>query len=690
MTQKYDFLLEIGCEEIPATLQQPLSLGLKDQFTQLFADNKLSHGEIKSFATPRRLAILVSGLETTQQAQSIERQGPSLQEAYDKNGTPTLVCLGFAKSCGVSVDQLEIKETPKGKRLFCICEKPGQQTSQLLPEIAVKAISKLPIPKPMRWGDGTISFIRPVHWVVMLFGDELISTEILGQKTTRDTLGHRFLHPKPLRISKPSEYSLLLYSQGLVIADFESRKNTIKKAILSLCNENQKVVIDDHLLNEVTGLVEWPVALKGTFDKSFLNVPKEVLITSMKTHQKCFPVVDSNNQLLPYFVLVSNIISKNAQMVIAGNERVIRARLSDAAFFYQQDLKQTLFDRTPRLDTIVFQDQLGSLGDKTRRIVKLVEYITKKLGFENTTAKRAASLCKCDLVTDMVSEFPNLQGTMGYYYALHNQESESTAIAISEHYAPKFSGDELPGSEAGFCLSLADKIDTLVGILGIGKIPTGDKDPFALRRTAHGIMRILLEKKLPVSLLETLRESKKIYTDTLTNENVIKDTIDFIMARLKAWYSEQGVGVEIFESVAACEPETLADFDRRIKAVIQFQQLPEATSLAAANKRVSNILKKQEKTKFAAANSALFEFEAEHQLAKQIAEQSKIVDALYENADYEKALSELSVLKAPIDEFFNSVMIMVDDEKKKQNRLALLSSIHTLFTKVADISLLPS
>ncbi len=686
---KQDFLLEIGCEEIPANMQQTLSHNLREQLSQLLSENKLTFTNIKCFSTPRRLAIIVNELDTIQPAQSFERQGPGLQEAYDKNGTPTLMCIGFAKSCGVSVDQLETKETPKGKRLFCVSKKPGQQTKELLPEIVSKAISKLSIPKPMRWGNHTTSFIRPVHWVVMLFGDELIPAEILGQKTTRDTLGHRFHHPKPIRISKPSEYNLLLYSQGFVIADFEARKNVIQKSIRALENDNQKVIVDENLLDEVTGLVEWPVVLKGTFDKSFLTVPKEALMTAMKTHQKCFPVVDKNDQLLPYFILTSNIMSKNPEMVVAGNERVIRARLSDAAFFYQQDLSRSLLNRLPQLDSIIFQDQLGSLGDKTQRLIKLITHLSKKINLENAHAKRAAQLCKCDLVTGMVSEFPNLQGIMGCYYALHDQESENVATAIREHYLPKFSGDVLPQTEMGVCLALADRIDTLTGIIGIGKIPTGDKDPFALRRTAHGIVRLLIEKKLDIDLLGLLKESKKLFAVELSNQNVINDTFDFIMGRLKSYYIEQGIAVEVFEAVNARKPSSLFDFDRRVKAVMHFQKLPEAISLAAANKRVLNILKKQT-TKLSCAHSKYFEFPAEHELDKKLDICANAVNALYEKADYEKALSELSTLKEPIDQFFDSVMVMVDDENKKQNRLALLKQIGNLLGKVADISLLPS
>ncbi len=683
-----DFLFEIGCEELPAHAQRSLSTALHDQFTQALNENKLSFNEIKCYSTPRRLAVLISGLETTQAPQTIERQGPPLQDAYDKNGTPTLVCLGFAKSCGVSIDQLTEKDTPKGKRLVCLCEKPGAETKDILPDIISKIISKLPIAKPMRWGKSNASFIRPVHWVVMLFGDEIIHTELFGIKSSRDTIGHRFHHPKPIRISKPSDYAMLLYTQGFVIADVDARKNVIRKAIAATTTSMQKAVVDEALIDEVTALVEWPVVLKGSFDPSFLSVPKECLITTMQINQKCFPVVDQDNKLLPYFILVSNIASKNPEMVIKGNERVIRARLSDAAFFYSQDAKHKLSDRLPKLDSIVFQDQLGSMGDKTKRLEKLSTTIAKKLNIDIEIAKRAATLSKCDLVTDMVLEFTNLQGTMGYYYALNDHETSACAEAIRDQYYPKFSGDELPATLVGCCLALADRIDTLVGVLGMNKMPTGDKDPFALRRAAQGVFRILIEKKLDIDLLDLLHESKKLYS-ALPNKNVEKETFDFIMTRLKSWYVERGIAVEVFESVIACEPTSPADFDQRIKAVIKFQTLPEAASLAAANKRVSNILKKQDKISTGKTNSALFEFDAEHTLSNKLAERSTLVDALYEKRNYEQALTELSTLKEPIDQFFDSVMIMVDDEKKKQNRLALLTSIRTLFTKVADISLLP-
>jgi glycyl-tRNA synthetase beta chain len=687
---KQDFLLEIGCEELPAHTQYVLSAALKELFSVALSDQQLSFDDIKVFATPRRLAVIVFGLPESQAPQTIERQGPALHDAFDKNGTPTLMCLGFAKSCGVSVDQLTEKETPKGKRLICVSKKEGQQTKVLLAELTEKVISKLPLSKPMRWGSNNISFIRPVHWVVMLFGDELISTTLFGLPTTRDTLGHRFHAPRPIRITKPADYALLLYSHGFVIVDPETRKNTILKQIKAVIAPHEHAVIDDDLLKEVTGLVEWPVVLKGSFEKEFLSVPKECLITAMKTHQKCFPVVDDSQALLPHFILVSNINSKNPDVVIKGNERVIRARLSDAAFFYTQDCHTTLAERLPKLDSVVFQDQLGNLGEKTKRLTVLAESIAKQIAADAAVASRAAMLSKCDLLTGMVSEFPNLQGTMGYYYALREEESEGCAIAIRDHYYPKFSGDALPSTTEACCVAIADRIDTLVGVLGIGKLPTGDKDPFALRRAALSIIRIMIEKNIVIDTNALLEKSKHLYGAMLTNTNVVNDVMDFMMTRLKSWYVEKSVSAEVFEAVLACTPASLVDFDQRLKAVMQFQQLPEATSLAAANKRVSNILKKLDKKSFKKINPDLFEFDAERELEKQLQARKAIVDALYEQSDYEKALTELSILKQPVDLFFDQVMIMVEDDKKKENRLALLASIRELMTKVADISLLPS
>lgn len=687
---KDTFLFEIGCEELPSRSQQALPASLALLISEAFAKQGLSFDSIKTFATPRRIAVMVNQLETKQASQAIEKQGPSVQNAYDKNGSPTLACLGFAKSCGASVDELIVKDTPKGKKVVYLAKKPGEETITLLPDILTQAVSKLPISKPMRWGKNDITFVRPVHWIVMMLGDKIVPATILGIKAGQETFGHRFHHPKPLRINKAQDYSMLLYSQGYVIADFETRKKSIQKSMLSCLTHDQKIVMNDALLNEVTGLVEWPVALKGNFDPTFLSVPKEALITSMETHQKCFAIENQNKQLQPHFVLVSNIESKSPETVIKGNERVICARLSDARFFYQQDKKHSLASRQARLDDIIFQKQLGTVGKKVRRITKMATHIAKIVGADTAITEKAASLCKSDLVSEMVYEFPNLQGTMGYYYAINDGLCENTALAIKAHYLPKFSGDQLPDSLESCCIALADRIDTLIGILGINKIPTGDKDPFALRRATLGVLRILIEKQISLDIKELLSLAQQNYSENLPNETVIDDAYHFMMTRLKSWYSEQGVSTEVFEAVQACNPTSPFDFDQRIKAVVAFQKMPEAESLASANKRVANILKKETEFKqLDAIDQSLFDSDSERTLAEKLAERATVVEHLYQDANYEKALSELSTLKSPIDCFFDNVMIMVDDQKVRKNRLALLVTIRNLFTKVADISLLP-
>ena len=487
-----DFLLEIGCEELPPLTLHELSVTLCSNIKAQLNQAELRYTKMHAFATPRRFAVLVTDLAVSQPPRYIERQGPSLTAAYDSNGTPTLACLGFANACGVSTDQLEIKETNKGSRIFCRVEEPGKETTELLPDIVRDAIQKLPIRKPMRWGNDVTTFVRPVHWVVMLFGKQVIPTEILGKKTSRETYGHRFHHPKALLMTQAKDYQTLLQTHGKVMVDYEKRREYIQKQIKQVTQPIGQPLIEEGLLNEVTAMVEWPVALLGQFKAEFLELPPEVLMTSMKVHQRCFPITNNQGELQPYFVLIANIESKDPATVIHGNERVINARLADASFFYDNDLSASLESRCDRLEGVVFQQQLGTLAEKTKRITKLAVHIAQQMNETPTLAKRAATLAKCDLVSEMVYEFPSLQGTMGYYYALHDQESKEVALAIKEQYHPQFSGDTLPQHLTGCCVALADRLDTLVGIFGIDKIPTGDKDPFALRRTALGILRHLI------------------------------------------------------------------------------------------------------------------------------------------------------------------------------------------------------
>ena len=683
------FLLEIGCEELPTGSLQPLSKALAAALENELTAANIVYSDTLVFATPRRIAVLVGNMSTSQPSREIERQGPNYESAFDKSGTPTLACLGFARSCGVLADQLEVKETSKGKRVYCRVKQPGKSTADLLPDIVKRAIKKLPIPRPMRWGDHDFSFVRPVHWIVMLFGKEAISTTILGKKTGRETRGHRFHHPRNLLISEPKDYNILLYSQAHVIADYKTRKDMVRKLIKRAAGSNNHAIIDESLLDEVTSLVEWPVGLKGQFNDAFLKVPKEVLITSMETHLKCFPTENAKGELQSTFALISNIESKNPKTIIRGYENVLNARLADAAFFYKNDLNHSLESRIRLLKHVVFQKQLGTMEERSRRIAKMAGTIAKDIGADVETAKHAGLLSKCDLISEMVTEFPKLQGIMGYYYALNDKEPKACALAIKEQYLPKFSGDRLPETLEGAAVALAGRLDTLIGIMGIHKHPTGDKDPFGLRRSALGILRILIEKKLPLDLMDLLKHAFRNYSVTLPNESVVEQTFRFTMSRLKAWYLEQGVAPEVFEAVLARHPMEPLDFHRRVEAVQQFQNLPEASALAAANKRVRNILKKAKDTIPKKPDKALLELVEERNLAKQLDAQTKAVDLLYQKADYTKALTQLSTLKEPVDAFFDQVMIMDENKKKRENRLALLLSLQHLFTQVADISLLP-
>lgn len=731
---KQDLLLEIGCEELPTHAVKTLSNELHNKICTLLSAQKLNYGDTQAFATPRRIAVIINGLDAQQAAQTIERQGPPYSQAYDANSKPTPTALGFAQSCGVPVEALSFLETNKGKRLYFKGEKAGQSTFDLLPELMRQAITQLPIARPMRWGAHTESFARPVHWLLCLYGREIIKINMFGLHASNHTYGHRFHNPDMLTIHEPKDYARTLHEHGKVIADFKERYEKICQKIQAAIPDRKatrtsssskagdpkisgssafaeddgkifteddgsmfaegggsaqlRVEMDTELLNEVTSLVEWPVALCGRFNPEFLKVPQEALITSMKINQKYFPVLDQEGRLQPAFILISNINSKDPALVIHGNERVLNARLSDAAFFYKNDCAHSLQSRLPQLQHIVFQKQLGSIGDKTQRIMTLTASIAKNIGAD-AAAQLAAQLCKCDLLSEMVGEFPTLQGIMGYYYALNDGLGPVCATAIKEHYYPRFASDATPSNLEGCAVSLADKLDTLIGIFGINQIPSGDKDPFALRRAANGILHILIEKQLAVDLMPLLQETQKNYAIHLPNTDVVSQAYDFIMQRLKSLCLEKSFSAEQFEAVLACRPPQPLDFMRRIHAVREFQKLPEAAALAAANKRVSNILKKQITGKLPEKiDAALFEHDAERVLAKQLESISKTVTSLYQETKYAEALKKLAVLKEPVDTFFDKVMVMVEDERLRNNRIALLAALHCLFTQVADISLL--
>ena len=690
--QKEDFLFELGCEELPIAAVRQLGDALQKAFVFYLDKYKLSYDRIQWFATPRRLAVLVMRLDLQQPSFSMERIGPSIEAAYAKDGSPSIAFLGFAKSCEVSIDQISVKETSRGKKLYCMVDKPGKLTQDLLPEIITQAMKRLNIGKAMRWNNSEYVFARPVHWLLALLGSDIILIDLFGIAASNLTFGHRFHSPRPLMIDKPKNYADILIKKGFVIPNFEVRKNLIRKLAIFDARKQGNLLMDDDLLNEVTSLVEWPVAYLGHFNDAFLKTPKEALIASMKKHQRCFPVVNDSGDLLPYFVIISNIESKNPNTVIEGNEKVINARLADATFFYKQDTQRSLDSRLPKLKSMLFHEKLGSMWDKAKRIERLVVFLAKQLDLEAPIAqcaKRAAMLSKCDLTSELVCEFPTLQGIAGYYYAKHDKESNNCALAIYDHYKPSFSKDTLPRTIEGQLIALADKIDTLVSIIGLNLLPTGDKDPFALRRAALGIVRMSIEKQLSFDLKSVLEKACKNFHLILPNKNTVSSTFDFIIQRLKVWYLDQGASLQQFMSVYAVNPTNLADFDKRLKAVSIFVEIPEAKSLATANKRVFNILKKQPTAlKTGIVDPSLFEVDAEKVLYKLIQKKAGLVEKLSSKYQYREALMALAEFKLPVDTFFEDVLVMVKDKRLQKNRLALLSQLRQLLIKVADIAYL--
>lgn len=684
-----DLLVEIGTEELPPKALKKLSAA----FTQAVVDglNKagLQHAAVQSYASPRRLATLVMSLTVTQADKEVLRRGPALTAAFKADGTVSPAAMGFAKSNGVKVEDLERLETPEGAWLVFRKLEKGQATATLLPGIVQAALDALPIPKRMRWGNSSAQFVRPVHWVVLLFGDAVIDAEILGVRTGRETRGHRFLHPAKLCIGEPAAYAPLLETEGQVLADFAVRREAIRGQVLKAAAQLKgTAVIDDDLLDEVTGMVEWPAAVTGNFEARFLSVPSEALISTMKANQKYFHVVDAHGKLLPHFITIANIESRDVNAVRAGNERVIRPRLTDAAFFWDQDRKKKLADHLGDLKTVVFQNKLGTLYDKVQRVAKLAGHIGAALGANVEQCERAALLSKCDLLTHMVGEFPELQGIMGRYYAQHDGEAADVAQALDEQYMPRFAGDTLPLSKVGQAVAIADKLDTLVGIFGIGQAPTGDKDPFALRRAALGALRIMIEKRLELNLSDLLDAiiQRGFGSNWLSVTTAATPVYDFMMERLRAYYADAGVDADAFEAVLALRPSQPYDFDRRVRAVTAFRKLPEAASLSAANKRIGNILKQAGGDISGDVNSALLKDAAERSLADTLAALSKEVTPLFNASDYTGALQKLAALRATVDTFFDQVMVMADDPALRANRLALLNQLRALFLRVADIS----
>ena len=691
--KKQDFLVELGTEELPPKALKRLATAFADGIKNGLQKSELNYTDVKWFATPRRLAVLVSELDSSQSDKEVQRRGPAITAAFGDDGCATPAAKGFAKSCGVEVEDLEKLETDAGAWLVFNNIEKGQATEHLIPGLVKTALDQLPIPKRMRWGSLDAEFVRPVHWLVLMLGKETVKADILSVKSGHETRGHRFHHPGKLLLGEAKAYEPLLETEGRVIVDFDKRCEAIRALVLEAAEKVKGVaVIDEQLLEEVASMVEWPVAVTGNFDKAFLDVPAEALITTMKSNQKYFHVTDKKGNLKPHFITISNIESKQPELVQQGNEKVVRPRFTDAEFFWKQDKQTRLGDRMDSLGTVVYQKQLGTVFEKVKRVAKLAQSMASDMGDDVAKAERAALLSKCDLMTDMVGEFPSLQGVMGRYYASHDGEAPEVAIALDEQYKPRFAGDSLPESSIGQILSIAEKIDTITGIFAINQIPTGDKDPFALRRAALGVLRIAVEKQLDLDLVNILKKSIDAYQSKLANlkqEELVSKCYEFIMDRARAYYLDSGITVDVFDAVLAQSPGQPFDFDQRVKAVNSFRQLPEAESLSAANKRIANILKKASNLQAEVDESLLAE-PAEKNLYKTLQKLTDKVTPLFAKRDYQKALFSLAELRETVDQFFDEVMVMVDDVKLKNNRIALLQNLRSLFLQVADLSRLQS
>ncbi|MGD8118083.1 glycine--tRNA ligase subunit beta [Vibrio sp. TRT 29B02] len=683
-----EFLIELGTEELPPTQLRTLAEAFAANFEAELKGADVEHQGVKWYAAPRRLALKVSALAEGQADKVVEKRGPAVAAAFDAEGNATKAAQGWARGCGITVDQAERMVTDKGEWLLFKQEVKGQATSEIVVELAAKALADLPIAKPMRWGDKATQFIRPVKTLTMLMGSDLIEGEILGVASSRTIRGHRFMGEQEFTIDSAEQYPAILEERGKVMADYEARKAIIladaQKAAAAVGGIAD---LEDDLVEEVTSLVEWPVVLTAKFEEKFLKVPSEALVYTMKGDQKYFPVYDENKQLLPNFIFVSNIESKEPRYVIEGNEKVVRPRLADAEFFFNTDRKRPLIDRLPELEQAIFQKQLGTIKDKTDRITALAGYIAKQIDADVEKATRAGLLAKCDLMTSMVFEFTDTQGVMGMHYAKHDGEDEQVALALYEQYMPRFAGDDLPSTGISSAVAMADKLDTIVGIFGIGQAPKGS-DPFALRRASLGVLRIIVENGYNLDLVDLIREAKIQFGNKLTNDNVEQDVIEFMLGRFRAWYQDAGFSVDIIQAVLARRPTKPADFDQRVKAVSHFRELEAAEALAAANKRVGNILAKFDGELAAEIDLALLQEDAEKALAESVEVMTEALEPAFATGNYQEALSKLADLREPVDAFFDNVMVMADDEALKTNRLTLLNNLRNLFLQIADISLL--
>lgn len=681
-------LLELGAEELPPKALDALSDAFAAGIEKGLQDAEIPFQTVTAYATPRRLAVQVSGLADKQPDREVERRGPALAAAF-KDGAPTKAAEGFARSCGVSVDELIHLETDKGTWLGFQEQQQGESVQTLLPEMIRKTLQSLPVPKNMRWGASRVEFSRPVHWLVALYGSDVIAAQALGLEASRTTYGHRFHAPDAIQLEHADDY-LAALENAYVLAERQRRRERIREQVLAEAEvQEANAVIDEDLLAEVSGLVEWPVALTGSFDERFLEVPAECLISSMKANQKYFHLLDDQGKLKPLFITISNIESQDPDQVISGNEKVIRPRLADAAFFYDTDRKQTLASRISQLESVVFQQQLGTLADKARRSTAIATFIAERIHGDVAHAQRAVALAKCDLVTEMVLEFPELQGIMGRYYAEQDGEPAEVAQALEEQYLPRFASDAIPQSLTGQALALADRLDTLVGIFGIGQRPTGAKDPFALRRASIGVLNILVKGELNLDLRELLQVAADQHQNLPKADGLVEDVLTYMLDRFRAWGQDEGISAEMYLAVRARPVTKPLDFARRLRAVKAFAQREEATALAAANKRVSNILSKQEHDGSTQVAPSLLQEAAEKALFEAVTGSQQQVAPLFAAGDYQQALDALATLREPVDAFFDQVMVMADDDAIRRNRLALLASLQALFLEVADISQLP-
>lgn len=693
MSAVRDLLIEIGTEELPPPALKKLSAAFSEAVLAGLNDLGFTGLESRSFATPRRLAIQAFAVPEQQAEQKIERRGPAVQAAFDKQGEPTKAAQGFAQSCGVSVQDLSRVKTDKGEWLYYEAMQSGKTTADCIVSIVESALNQLPIPKRMRWGAGEAEFVRPVHWIVLLFGDEVVEGNILGITSGRETYGHRFHSPEALSIDNAANYEKVLSDKVKVIPGFKARRQRIEELVAAeskALGGTARLELETELLDEVTALVEWPVALVCCFEESFLAVPAEALVSTMKDNQKYFPVYDNNGKLSQNFIVISNLDSKDAQQIISGNEKVVRPRLADAQFFWEQDKKKPLAEFNERLKQVVFQRKLGTVYEKAERTAKLAADIATAIKANSEQAYKAGLLCKADLMSEMVYEFPQLQGIMGRYYAEHSGEAAEVATAIEQHYWPKFSGDTLPENACAQAVALADKLDTLVGIFAAGDKPTGTRDPFALRRAAIGVLKILIEQKLELDLEQLLQLAASSFPPELKAGKVVGDVFDFIQGRLKAEYEgmQPAFTPQQVAAVMACRPTQPLDFDRRIHAVREFSEMSESESLSAANKRTANILKKAGLSSELPLKVELLQEAAEKELHKALEKLLPEVEPLCQQGAYQQALQKLAGLREPVDRFFDDVMVMAEDEKIKNNRLALLQKLQNAFKGIADIALL--